>query len=158
MSTLITIVAGEKIIEGDDLHVYWHGAAAIDCDGSGGNPWHDPYFQPDTSAHDSEGRALNANEVPYIVVPPAIIKGVRGIVLGCQAYVKNLRTWARVEAVVGDIGPRHKLGEISVECARRLGVPCSPNSGGDTAHDYAYEIIPGQAAIVDGIVYPLKAS
>ena len=158
MSRQIATIENEPIIEGDDLHVRYHAKAAIDCDGSVGNPWHDPCFQPDTSAHDAQGHALNANEVPYIVVPPAIIKGVRSIVLGAQAYVTNLVTKKCVEAVVGDIGPRAKLGEISVECARRLGIPCSPNSGGDSRHQYAYEIIPGQAAIVDGIVYPLKAS
>ena len=53
----------------------------------------------------------------------------RSIVLGCQARV-SFRGKTPAEAVVGDIGPRLGLGELSVACAKALDIPDSPISGG----------------------------
>ena len=152
MSTIIANIEGEDIILGNDGNIRYTSKAAIDGDGSG--PSHgDPDFQNDTSLH-FHGRALNADEVPYIVVPPAIIVSVAQVVLGCQAYVTyKEKTCA---AVVGDIGPHNKLGEISIACAKALGIPWSPTTGGIDDHVVSYELDPGEPAIVNGVTYILQ--
>lgn len=133
--------------------IVYRAKAAIDDDGSN-NIWHDPDWNPDTSLH-YLGRPVDAASIPYIVVPPLILLSVKEIVLGCQAFV----TYAgeTTSAVVADIGPHKKLGEISVECARRILIPESPTRGGVESHIVDYVIIPGQAAVVDGITYPLQS-
>lgn len=135
----------------DDNTITWIGKADIDGDGTGVSHG-DPDFQPDTSLH-FNGRALNADLIPYIVVPRWLAADVPGIVLGCQAVV--LLGSKLVQAVVGDIGPDHKIGEVSIECARRLGIPASPLTGG-VAGGVFYRIHPGIPAIVDGIQYALQ--
>ena len=99
---------------------------------------------------------LDSETVPYIVVPPSIIRGVEGVVLGCQAFATYKRK--RVAAVVGDVGPRTKVGEGSIALARALGIPHSPRSGGIDASLVQYELMPGQPAVVDGVTYELRRS
>lgn len=153
---LIATIEGEPITAHDDGRVTWRSCARIDTDGSG--PMHgDPDGQSDTSLHHN-GRPLNADVDRYIVVPPQIIKGVKGIVLGCQAKVTNGHTGLSTAAVVGDIGPHSKLGEISVACAKALGINPSPTRGGEDNHVVQYEIHPGIAANVQGVQYTLKPS
>lgn len=153
---LVATIDNESIMELNDGTVTFHGKAMVDTDGSG--PLHgDPCAQADTSLH-WQGRALNADEDKYIVVPPAIINGVKGIVLGCQAYVQNVSNGASTEAVVGDIGPRKKLGEVSVACAKALGINPSPTKGGEDKHVIHYSLIPGKPAVVDGKHYTLQPS
>ncbi len=155
MRTIATI-DGEKISELTDGSVTYTAKAMIDTDGSG--PLHgDPCAQTDTSLH-LDGKALNADIDRYIVVPPAIINGVKGIVLGCQAYCQNIRNGMTTAAVVGDIGPRKKLGEMSVACAKALGINPSPTTGGEESHIIFYSLKPGIPAVVNGKQYTLKAS
>lgn len=153
MKTIGTI-EGNEIIQRDDLSVMFFGKAAIDCDGSD-NRHHDPCWQADTSLHHA-GKPIDAESVPYIVVPPLIIQGVRGIVMGCAARVTNTITGQTTEAVVADIGPRRKLGELSCECARRLGLSGNPNNGGTEKKIIRYELWPDKPAIVDGVTYTLQ--
>jgi hypothetical protein len=67
---------------------------------------------------------------------PDDYRGVEGVVLGCRVVVTNTGNGRSVAAVVADRGPSNKLGEISLACARAIGVPvneASPhpaNSGG----------------------------
>lgn len=156
---IITTIDGEEVIENDDLSVEFVAKAAVDTDGSG--PLHgDPAAQSDTSLH-HEGKALNADLVPYIVTPPAIIHGVKGIVLGCQAFVKNTTKdketdW--IPCVVGDIGPHKKIGEVSVAAAKALGINPSPTRGGEDRHVIRYRLLPGIAATVLGVKYSLQGS
>lgn len=158
MKVLATI-QGVEIIEHDDGHVSFLADADIDCDGSGGNPDHDPYFQPDTTLHHRDGTALNAYTESFIVVPPAIVKGVPGIVMGCKARVYYRQTGDITDAVVGDLGPTKKVGELSVHCARKVNMPSNPNVGGDDDFRMTlYELWPGVPALVDGIQYPLQPS
>ena len=151
----VATIDGELIVEHDDGTVTFRAKAAIDCDGSGGNPWNDPYFQDDTSLH-HDGKALNAETVPFIVLPPSVILGVDPIVLGCKARVWNLMNGKKIEAVVGDVGPKTKIGEVSVECARRLGIPESPISGGVDDHIIFFRVWPGVPAKVDGVKYAMQ--
>jgi hypothetical protein len=102
--------------------------------------------------------------VPFVVVPPMIIKGVAGVVMGCRAVVTNTKNNKSVEAVVADGGPSNKLGEISLACAKAIGVPAGEgathpaNSGGVDAHIIQYRLFPGVAAVVNGVTYPLQHS
>ena len=107
---------------------------------------------------------VDAATVPFVVVPPMIIRGVAGVVLGCRAVVTNTRNGKSVEAVVADGGPSTKLGEISLACAKAIGVPAGEgsahpaNSGGIDEHVIHYRLFPGVAAVVNGVTYPLQPS
>lgn len=93
---------------------------------------------------DDPAAYLDSETVPYIVVPPMIVQGVSGIVRGskCRVTYGN----KTVEGVVGDLGPRTKVGEISIEMARQLGIRSNPRNGGIDTPDLYYEIWPGLAA------------
>ncbi len=135
----------------------------VDCDGvdDDGNPYNpdgDPYYQPDTSLHHN-GQALNAYKVEFIVVPMAVVNACKGIVLGCQARATNTKTGQSVWAVVGDTGPKNKLGEGSPACASAIGIDPNPNNGGEDSYDAVlYELWPGTPALVNGVLYTLQPS
>jgi hypothetical protein len=153
---LLDTIEGERIsviTETGSEIVVFYGDADIDCDGSGGNPDHDPYFQPDTTLH-YKGKALNPYEVPFIVVPPVVVRRTKGIVMGSQAYISY--KGITIPAVVGDLGPTRKVGEISVEAAKRLKIPWNPNWGGVEAKEVGYVVQVGVKAYVDGILYELQ--
>lgn len=153
---ILATIEGEAITLHEDGHLSFKAKAAVDTDGSG--PLHgDPCAQKDTSLHVND-KALNADIDIYIVVPPSILNGVAPVVLGCKAHVRNTLNGKETDAVVGDIGPRKKLGEISVACASALGINPSPNSGGEDSHVIEYQIWPGISANVNGKVYPLQHS
>jgi hypothetical protein len=109
---------------------------------------------------------VDAATVPFVVVPATIIRGVAGVVLGCRAIVTNTTNGKSVEAVVADGGPANKLGEISLACAKAIGVPVNENSahpansGGiaATSHVIHYQLFPGVAASMNGVTYPLQHS
>lgn len=141
-----------------DGELFFVADADIDCDGSGGNPENDPWFQPDTTYH-YQGKALNAYEVPFIVVPKSIIRAVPGIVLGCKARITYIKTGLSTDCIVGDIGPSKKLGECSPCAAARVNMNASAINGGEDSYDgVLYQLWPGQAATIDGISYPLQPS
>ncbi|NIE63157.1 glycoside hydrolase family 75 protein [Burkholderia sp. Ax-1719] len=87
---------------------------------------------------------VDAQTVPYIVVPPLIVTSTRGVVRGCLARV----TWNGqvVDCVVADLGPTNKIGELSIAAADALGIPSSPRNGGRNQPDVLYELWPGVAA------------
>lgn len=158
---VLAIIQGCPIYLHDDGHVSFFADADIDCDGvdANGNPnniYNDPYYQPDTTLKHN-GKSLNALTEAYIVVPPAIVRLVGPVVMGCQARVHYRQTSELAYAVVGDIGPSKKVGEISVRCAQKVKMPSNPNSGGeDNMEMVLYELWPGKAAVVDGIQYQLQ--
>lgn len=88
---------------------------------------------------------VDAETVPYIVVPPLIVQATAGIVRGCKARV----TWKgkSVDCVVADKGPSKKIGELSIAAARALGLPSSPRHGGTENPDVLYELWPGIPAL-----------
>jgi hypothetical protein len=136
--------------------VHFIADADIDCDGSGGNPDHDPCFQPDTTLHGPDGRALNAYQVPFVVVPPLVCQKTRGMVLGSECLITHTLTRRQVLCVVGDMGPTSKIGELSVAAARAIGVPSNPVTGGESRKIIDYEIRVGKAAVISGVRYALK--
>lgn len=156
MPNIIATLEGCDIVLFDDGLIRYTAKMAVDTDGSG--PLHgDPDAQADTSLH-LDGKALNADVDKYIVVPPVIIQAVAPIVLGSLAAVVNLRNGKNSLAVVGDIGPSHKIGEGSRALAIALGIDPSPTTGGEDRHVIQVTIFPGKAAMVDGKQYQLQAS
>ena len=155
MRTIATI-DGRDIVERDDMSVLFFGPFAVDCDGSD-NRHRDSCWQRGTSLT-RNGQPIDAESVPYGVTPPAIIRGVRGIVLGCRGIATNMQNGLTSAFVVADVGPRAKMGEGSCELARRLGLDGNPNHGGTSEHIIRWEFWPGVAAVVDGVTYSLKAS
>ncbi|WP_370970344.1 glycoside hydrolase family 75 protein [Amycolatopsis sp. cg9] len=114
--------------------VFWKADMDIDCDGQRTtqcNEDTDCCFQDDTAFHQSDGKALNAAKLPYIVVPSSSsiwkytssqLKGG-----GSCAVIYN----GKVEyAVIGDTGPSQIIGEASYATAKDLGINPDPSNGG----------------------------
>ncbi|WP_051707361.1 MULTISPECIES: glycoside hydrolase family 75 protein [unclassified Streptomyces] len=128
--------------------VFWKADMDIDCDGRAGrrcNRRTDPQFARATAFQGPDGRRLDAEKVPYIVVPePSRLwdhraDGVRG---GSVAAVIH---GDRVQyAVVGDTGPRDIIGEASYATAKGLGIRPDPRGGG-TDDDVTYVVFPHSA-------------
>ena len=98
-------------------------------------------------------RAVDAWSVPYVVVNPHVQRNAAGVVLGCLSRVSYGAN--SIEAVVADVGPSGRIGEISVAAARELGIPDSAISGG-VGSGVSYTLYPGKAAVLNGVTYPLQ--
>ncbi|MEV5875450.1 glycoside hydrolase family 75 protein [Streptomyces sp. NPDC052101] len=114
--------------------VFWKADLDVDCDGQPTehcNSRTDPQFSATTAYQQSDGRYLNAETLPYIVVPaPSGIwnpdkDGVRGGSVVAVVYRDRVQY-----AVVGDIGPGDLIGEASYATAKGLGIPTDPSAGG----------------------------
>lgn len=151
---LLDTIQGSEIIEESDLRVHFLADADIDCDG-GSNPFHDPYWQADTTLH-YQGKPIDAERVPYMVVPPVVVKRTRGRVLGCQGKATNTLNGRTVMLVVADVGPMRKVGELSPAAAKALGINPHPISGGEERFVILYELWPDKPAVVQGTVYNLQ--
>jgi hypothetical protein len=151
---VIANIEGEDIVERDDKSVQWTAKMAVDSDGVG--PHHGDRTAEDETSLKIDGVSLNADVDKYVVVPPAIIQGVEGVVLGCKARVLNTGNGVGTDAVVGDEGPHHKLGEAACVTAAAVGLNPSPVDGGTSDHIIQYTIWPGVPAVVDGKTYPLQ--
>lgn len=169
MSKLIGIMKGEAKTEAEWVSIYldkdplggdivsWCGDLDIDCDGSGGNPHNDRFFQPDTRLR-YRGLPLCAEEVPYLVVPPLVLAKTEGKVLGSLARVTNTRNGKSALAVVGDSGPSKKIGEGSPKLAELLGLDGNPNHGGTSERIIKCVIYVGTRAVIDGVAYELQSA
>lgn len=106
----------------------------IDCDGrptARCNRRTDPEFLPTAAYEQSDGRRLNAERLPYIVLPaPSRIWNHRAHGLGGGSVAAVVYRGQVRYAVVGDTGPRNLIGEASYSTARRLGIPADPREGG----------------------------
>jgi hypothetical protein len=87
---------------------------------------------------------VDAETVPYIVVPSLIIQETAGVVRGCKARVSWKGT--SVDCVVADKGPSGRIGELSIAAAREIDLPSSPRNGGTETPEVFYELWPGIAA------------
>ncbi|WP_205351102.1 glycoside hydrolase family 75 protein [Streptomyces sp. CB09001] len=126
--------------------VYWKADLDVDCDGRPGdrcNSGTDPHFSPATAYTESDGRPLDAERLPYVVVPgPSDTwdhreDDVRGGSLAALVHGDRVRY-----AVVGDVGPSGLIGEASYAAARSLGIPADPEGGG-VASDVTYIVFKG---------------
>ena len=102
------------------------------------------WYQHPGKAGDDPAAYVDAETVPYIVVPPVIVHKTVGIVRGCKARVT--RGNASVDCVVADSGPSNKIGELSIAAARAIGLDPSPRHGGTDRQELLYELWPGIAA------------
>lgn len=141
-STTLLTIDGCDVKLNADFSLEWTDDAAIDTDGIG--PLHgDPCAQRQTTLK-VNGQYLNADLDRYIVVPPQVRDAVAPAVIGCGGYVEY--NGKRTNVVVGDIGPRKKIGEVSVATAKALGIPWSPTTGGTSSKTVRYVIFPGNIA------------
>jgi hypothetical protein len=114
--------------------VFWKADMDIDCDGrrtARCNRDTDPSYQPTTAFAGSDGRYLNAEQLPFVVVPvPSGIwdyrsSGIRGGSAAVMIYEGRM-----VYGVVGDTGPSGIIGEASYAAAQALGIDPDPATGG----------------------------
>ena len=117
--------------------VFWKADMDIDCDGRPGprcNRRTDPLFSASTAYQQSDGRHLNAETLPYVVVPAASRiwnhrdHDVRGGAVAAVIYKDRVQY-----AVVGDTGPHDVIGEASYATAKALGIRPDPRGGGTPA-------------------------
>jgi hypothetical protein len=139
---------------GDEL-VKMLAGMQIDGDGRNKNIWNDPFFQNDTYLH-RDGKALDAIEEAYVVVPPIVCRKTSGIVFGSLALVENVKSNKFCFAVVGDLGPSNKVGEASPRCAQQVGIDSDARTGGTDQKIVRYTIFVGVPARIDGIQYVLQ--
>lgn len=121
--------------------VFWKADLDIDCDGrptARCNRRTDPLFSDATAFPQSDGRALSAERLPYIVVPaPSRVWNHRAHGVGGGSVAAVVHGGRVQYAVVGDIGPRGVIGEASYATARGLGIAADPRHGG-TSEDVTY--------------------
>lgn len=104
-------------------------------------------------AADDPAAYVDSETVSYIVVPPELIAGVSGVVKGCRA--RATFNGRRSDAIVGDVGPRRKSGEGSIQLARELRMNSSPRDGGVEEPRILFECWPGQRGTINGRELPL---
>ncbi|GAA2660920.1 glycoside hydrolase family 75 protein [Streptomyces vastus] len=114
--------------------VFWKADMDIDCDGqrtSKCNEDTDPWYQDDTAFHQSDGKPLRADSLPYVVVPSSSniwnysSAGIKGGAVVAVIYNNQVQY-----AVVGDTGPTKIIGEASYATAKALGINPDPENGG----------------------------
>lgn len=115
------------------------------------DPWPGYYVSPTSYMYPGHKRTdpwayVNSERIIYIVLPSHWRKEAKGIVLGCKAAVRDIKTGKHTLAVVADFGPKGKKGEASIACAQFFGVPSSPKNGGTDAQRFEYTFWPGIAA------------
>jgi hypothetical protein len=108
-------------------------------------PWKGYYVSTTALAYSGQleedpARYVDSNAVPFIVVPN-IEKG--RAMLGDYAYVVNRANGKASPAIIADLGPTDKIGEGSIELARRLGIKENPRNGGTSKKDIFYLVFPG---------------
>lgn len=136
---LVTNLRGEPIIQGpnDPAPGFYVSSTAYQ--------W--PQF-----ARTDPRRYLDSETVRFIVVENFIRQRAKGVVLGCRARVTY--RGKSTDAVVGDLGPLYKFGELSIACAKEVGIPPNARTGGADG-GVLYEFWPGTPAKLDDITYPL---
>ncbi len=101
----------------------------------------DRYYQSQTSMKWAGHKSLNADNIPYIVLPPSLAKAT-GAKLGDLVEVK--KGGKSVYAVYGDVGPSMKLGEGLLALAQVFDKRAGPNIGIDGG--VTYTVLPGSGA------------
>jgi hypothetical protein len=142
---------GMKIIAGKVVcaHEWERDIVLLDTDNepkvfSGGVIASTTWYQVPGKARIAPAANVDAETIPYIVVPPLIVQQTAGVVRGCKARV----TWRgkSIDCVVAGKGPRRKIGELSIAAARAISLPSSPKNGGTEKAEVLYELWPGTAA------------
>ncbi len=131
--------------------VHWTADFDIDCDGQRTtqcNENTDPYFQPNTSWNQSDGRPLNSAGLPFIVVPLSssiwnfTTAGIGGATVAAVVYQDKV-----AYAVVDDQGPTGIIGEGSYKLAQQLGINPHPSTGGVSGAVATFILFPGVKSV-----------
>ncbi|GAA1661997.1 glycoside hydrolase family 75 protein [Fodinicola feengrottensis] len=114
--------------------VFYQADMDVDCDGQRTDQCNentDCCYQDDTTFHQSDGQALNAAQLPYIVMPRDSSNwdwhqnGIDGGSVAAVIYDGKVEY-----AVFGDTDSPNKVGEASYATAQALGIDPDPRSGG----------------------------
>ncbi len=118
----------------------------VDCDGKTSsvcNKSADPDYQDSTAGADSQGNALDASTLPYIVVPGVSSRwSYKASGLGMGSVVAVIYNGQIEYGIVGDVGPTSIIGEGSYAMAKSLGINPNPATGG-TGSGVTYVIFKG---------------
>ncbi|WP_328767541.1 glycoside hydrolase family 75 protein [Streptomyces sp. NBC_00286] len=121
--------------------VFWKADMDIACDGqvtARCNRDTDPWFHAGTAFPQSDGRPLNSQTLPYVVVPaPSGIWNYANAGIKGGSVVAVIHDNQIQYAVVGDTGPTDIIGEASYATAKSLGIDPAPATGG-TASGVTY--------------------
>lgn len=101
------------------------------------------YKYPDFDEDDPRAY-VDAETVPYMVVPHLVAAKTAGMVLGCLGRITF--EGRSIDCVVADLSSDERVGELSIAAARELGINPSPRHGGHETPDIQYELWPGRAA------------
>lgn len=93
---------------------------------------------------DDYRRYVDSSTIPYISIPPQLER--LGVRLGDAALVACRKTALSIQCVVADIGPRKRLGEVSIAAAKGLGFNANPRNGG-IDHGVIVRIFVGSAKV-----------
>ncbi len=93
-------------------------------------------------------RWVDAEAVPYMVLPGSIRQLCKGVVLGCKARITRTTDGKFVDGVYADSSGSN-IGECSVFAAKVFGEQWSA-SNGDERRIYSYEFFPDEPALVNG--------
>ncbi len=99
------------------------------------------YFREDYPYTDRH-RWVDAETVPYIVLPGSIRQLCKGVVLGCKARITRTTDGRVVDGVYADSSGGN-IGEVSVCTAQHFGSQWNANCG-DDRKIYEYEFWPDQ--------------
>lgn len=121
--------------------LYLRSGMAVDADGSPRARQIDPDGQVNTSMRYADNRSVNAEVVPYMVLPGGAYQKF-GVQLGDMVLVRNTDNGRMAVAVFADVGPRHKTGEGSIQLAREMGLNPSPTRGGTSKASIEYLVLP----------------
>ncbi len=94
-------------------------------------------------------RWVDAETVPYMVLPGSIRQLCKGVVLGCRARVTQQTTGGMIVDGVYADSSGSNIGEVSVKSAHRFGSQWNANNG-DERKIYLYEFWPDAPALVNG--------
>jgi Fungal chitosanase of glycosyl hydrolase group 75 len=152
-----------------DGTVFWSSKMAIDADGPAAGPDRLRGTELDPADGQNEttyrfpngGPPLSSEVVPYLVVPLGEFRGATGLNLGDIAVV--VFGDKKAGAIVGDLGPRNKIGEGSIRLHELLHPPapdpcirrdangfCQRIRDASIAEDVLFFVFPG-SALSEGI-------
>lgn len=121
--------------------IYLRSGMTVDADGSPRARQIDPTGQVNTSMRYADNKSVNAEVVPYMVLPGGAYQKY-GVKLGDMALVRNTDNGRMAVAVFADVGPRNKTGEGSMQLAREMGLNPSPTKGGTSKPSIEYLVLP----------------
>jgi hypothetical protein len=87
---------------------------------------------------------VNAEVIPFAVIPSSVRMAVEPKFLGCRAEVYDKKTQQSLECVCAEIGPSHHLGEASMAVCQYFGLNPDPKKGGSSDKKrWRYRFFPG---------------